>query len=272
MQRPRTCLLVLLAALGWTQSTQLELAPVKREVVQERLGRFARKNKERESSLRQIFEEAGCAGERLREQKVKGSREPNVICTLVGEADSAIVVGAHFDFFPAGQGVVDNWSGASLLASLYEALAVARRRHTFLFVGFTAEEAGLVGARGFVRQMSPDEKDRLRGMVNLDSLGLSATKVWVSASDRKLVDLLASVALALRLPVEGVNADRVGSDDAHAFAAQKIPTISIHSVTQATLSVLHSPEDTLRVVNLDQYYDTYRLVLAYLAHLDQVLP
>lgn len=272
MRRSRTCLLVLLAALGWTQSTRLELAPVKREVVEERLGRFARNNKERESRLLQIFEEAGCAGERLRQEKVKGSREPNVICTLVGEADSAIVVGAHFDFFPAGQGVVDNWSGASLLASLYEGLAVARRRHTFVFVGFTGEEAGLVGARGFVKQLSPDEKDKLRGMVNLDSLGLSGTKVWASASDRKMVNLLASVALALKLPLEGVNVERVGSDDAQAFAAKKIPTISIHSVTQATLSVLHSPEDTLRVVNLDQYYDTYRLVFAYLAHLDQVLP
>jgi hypothetical protein len=109
-------------------------------------------------------------------------------------------------------------------------------------------------------------------MVNLDSLGLSGTKVWVSASDRKLVNLLASVALALRLPVEGVNVERVGFDDAQAFAQKKIPTISIHSITQATLSVLHSPEDTLRTVNPDHYYDTYRLVLAYLAHLDQVLP
>jgi len=272
MSSARIWISLLLAALSWAQSTPVEAIPVDRDVLLRRLGQFATKNKERGPGLRRIFEEAGCVEPNLSDQKVKGSRYPNVICTLPGEAESTIIVGAHFDFYPAGQGVVDNWSGASLLPSLYQGLAASRRRHAFVFVGFTGEEEGLLGSRGFVKQLSPDARYKLRGMVNLDSLGLSGTKVWVSASDRKLVNLLATVAVALKLPLEAVNVGQVGFDDAQPFAEEKIPTISIHSVTQAKLPILHSSEDKLRAVDLDHYHETYRLVLVYLGYLDKVLP
>ena len=69
-----------------------------------------------------LFEEAGCSGEHLTEQPVKHSHDPNVICALPGQSDAQIVVGGHFDFVDRGQGVVDNWSGCSLLPSLYQSL------------------------------------------------------------------------------------------------------------------------------------------------------
>jgi len=42
----------------------------------------------------------------------------------------------------AGDGVVDNWTGASLLSSLYQGLADVPRRHTFRFVSFSHGEYG----------------------------------------------------------------------------------------------------------------------------------
>jgi hypothetical protein len=47
--------------------------------------------------------------------------------------------------------------------------------------------------------------------------------------------------------------------------------VTIHSVTQDTLRILHSPRDRFSAIHLDDYYDTYRLISAYLAYLDQVL-
>jgi hypothetical protein len=123
-----TCLLALCAA---GQQERFEFRTVKQEAVEARLRRVPRGNAERQLTLRQMFEEAGCKDSRLTEQPVKRVKQPNVICTLPGESSSTMVVGAHFDMVDMGMGVVDNWSGASLLPSIYQALAVRPRRHTF---------------------------------------------------------------------------------------------------------------------------------------------
>ena len=77
---------------------------------------------------------------------MKGSRLPSVICWPPGSSDKVIIVGVHFDRVSKGDGVVDNWSGASLLPSLYEAVKSEPRKHTYIFIGFTDEEVGEAGS------------------------------------------------------------------------------------------------------------------------------
>jgi hypothetical protein len=48
--------------------------------------------------------------------------------------------------------------------------------------------------------------------------------------------------------------------------------VSIHSIAQDTLHVLHSPDDTLAALDRAAYYETYRVVSLYLAILDLNLP
>ena len=123
--------------------------------------------------------------------RVERVKEPDVVCTRPGESDAAIAVGAHFDMVDVGSGVVDNWSGASLLPSLYQGLAVTPRKHTFIFIAFTGEEKGLLGSKEYVRQLGHD-KSRIKAMINMDTLGLTDTEVWVSRADPKLVNLMAA--------------------------------------------------------------------------------
>jgi hypothetical protein len=253
-----------------TNDAEFQYHLVSKMVVQDRLGAYARKNVDREPAVRRLFEDAGCAGDNLTEQPVKGAKAPNLLCTLASAADSIVVVGAHFDLVESGNGVVDNWTGAALLSSLYQGLAGASRKHTYVFVAFSGEETGLYGSRAFVRQLG-DRRQHVKAMVNLDSLGLSETKVWVSHSDQTLVGWLASVAKVMDLPLAGVNVDSVGTTDSEPFRQQKIPAITLHSVTQETLTILHSKADTIEAVHFDEYYRTYRLLAAYLAVLDQKL-
>jgi hypothetical protein len=72
----------------------------------------------------------------------------------------------------------------------------------------------------------------------------------------------------MNLPVSGMNVENVGSTDSEPFRANKIPAITIHSLTAETLPILHNARDRIEAVRLDKYYETYRLVLAYLALLD----
>jgi hypothetical protein len=72
----------------------------------------------------------------------------------------------------------------------------------------------------------------------------------------------------MKLPIQGLNVDKVGSSDSESFREKKIPSLTLHSVTQETWPILHTPRDTFDVVDIDAYLRTYRLMAAYLAYLD----
>lgn len=157
------------------------------------------------------------------------------------------------------------------MPSLFESLKSDPRRHTFVFIGFTDEEKGLYGSEYYADKLKKEQRGKISAMVNLDSLAMGPTKVWVSHSDKSLLSPLAGVAGALKLPIAGVNADEVGDEDGHSFMKRKIPTLMLHSVTQDTLGMLHTAKDEWKAVKMDDYYDSYRLIAAYLAYVDTVL-
>jgi len=262
-----TCALLAAAAFG---QGNVRLEP--RPVIEKRLKSFADDNQVRESIIRKWFAESGCAKPNLSEESVKPALPPNVICVLPGETHEVIVVGAHTDkVLRAGDGVVDNWTGASLLPSLLFSLNAQKRHHTFVFVGFTGEERGLLGSEYYVDHLSADERDHVEAMVNMDSLGLTSTRVWASHADKVLLDALGAVAQASQLPVSAMNVDNLGTADSESFARYHIPRVTLHSVTQGTWRILHSPNDKLAVIKMDDYYDSYHLIAEYLAYLDSVL-
>lgn len=250
--------------------TKINFHTVDKEVVLARIQDVPQKNAVRQQRVKALFEEAGCGGQ-LTEQRVKHSDYSNIICKLPGETDETVIVGAHFDKVVRGTGAIDNWSGASLLASLYQSLAGARRHHTFLFIAFCEEEMGLIGSDFYASNMSKEDVAITEAMINLDTLGLSPTKVWVHRADKDLVAALATVAHSLKLPVAEMDVERVGSADSESFSGKHVPRITIHSLTAETFPVLHSNRDTLQQLHPDDYYDTYRLVCGYLAYLDETL-
>ena len=249
----------------------LRFAPVKREVVEQRLGQYGGRNKEREGTLKRMFTDAGCQGGQLTEQVVKGSKVPNIICTLAGSSAKTIIVGAHFDHVSEGDGVVDNWSGASLLPSLYEAVKSDPRRHAYIFIGFTDEEKGEVGSHYYAQKMTKEDVAATDAMVNMDTLGLSGPEIWASHADKHLAGLFAGMAKQMNVEVRGVNVDQIGSSDSVQFEERKIPSITIHSLTQESYNarILHTSRDKMNAMKLDEYYQTYRMIAAYLVLLDE---
>lgn len=243
-----------------------------RSLVESHLKSFPTNNRERAALIRKWFAESGCQDANLSEQPLERKLPPNVICVLPGETQQVIVVGAHTDHVDNyGDGVVDNWTGASLLPSLLYSLSEQPRHHTFIFVGFAAEEKGLVGSAYYAAHLTGEQRARIDGMVNFDSLGLGPTEVWVTHADKPLLNALASVAAATKLPVSGMSVDGFGTADSESFARYSIPRITLHSVTQETWPILHSPRDRLSAIKMDDYYDSYHLIAAYLAYLDGIL-
>ncbi len=253
----------------WAQNVSVELYVISPEIITERLRRLHLKNAERETELKIMFEDAGCKA--VEEEIVVRKDPPNITCTLPGTTDSLIIVGAHFDHAEKGDGAVDDWSGASLLPSLFQALNDTPRKHTFVFVGFTDEEKGLVGSNFYVKHFPKDRLSAIEAVVNLECLGLAPTKVWAHVASPELLDYLVMVTRYMHADLQAVNVDKVGNDDTQAFRDKKLPVITIHSVTQETLSILHSGKDNLTAIRPDDLYNSYRVIAGYLASIDKVL-
>lgn len=269
LNRIRPLVFLLAIALPTSAIAQIRYTPVTLEKIKARLSEAKFYNEARAKKLKSMFAEAACP--QLSDGRVKGHPEPNIICVLPGKSAKTIVVGAHFDHVPVGEGVVDNWSGASLLPTLLESVLPQERTHTIVFVGFSAEENGLVGSRAYVKDLTAEQRANVSAMVNLDTLGLSPTKVWESHANPGLVNAIIHLATAMKLPLTLLDVEKVGSTDSESFRAAKIPSIAIHSLTQETLPILHTHRDTMKAIKLDDYYQTYQLLAAYLMMLDQGL-
>lgn len=117
------------------------------------------------------FEAAGL--EVIRQDAGRGV--DNVIGILRGD-DQAVMVSAHYDHLGVDAdgtvypGADDNASGTAVLLALARHAATRRYRHTILFVGFGAEEAGLVGSGAYIAApVWPLE--RTRAVINFDMVG-----------------------------------------------------------------------------------------------------
>jgi len=270
--RARTLLVPALAAafIGQAGAETIQFKPVDPAVVEQRFNQVVKKNSERADALRKLFVQAGCAGDKLTDQAIKGSDLSNIVCTLAGSGNGVVVVGAHYDKSRGGEGAVDNWSGAALLPSLYESLAGTPRNATFVFVGFADQDRAGSGAASYVKA-SGGKLSNVRAMVNLSCLGLSPTKVALDHSNKELVNALARIAASMKLPVSGMDLGGSMETGAIAFQKKKVPVVDLHSITQQTASLPGSDNDSRSAVNMDEYKTTYRLVSAYLAYLDLVL-
>ncbi len=271
-RRPRIlicCLLALPALAG----QEVAVGNIPSTVLESRLHEATSDNHARQQAIRSLLAAAGCDPAKLEERKMKHGKWANVICALPAANDALgeIIVGAHFDHVATGDGIIDNWSGAALLSSLFESLKVQPRRHTFIFISFADEERGLNGSRDFASSLSKEERSTIRAMVNLDSLAAGTTAVWRTRADKRLADDAAAVARSLNVPLRVFNADGYGDSDSKSFHDLKIPVIDFHSLDQSSFPIIHSSRDNFNAVNMAAYTDSFRLISTFLGFIDRQL-
>jgi Tol biopolymer transport system component len=101
-------------------------------------------------------------------------RTANVVAKLRGTVhpDVLYTVSSHFDSVERGPGADDNTSGTAALLEAARVLAQRPQPATIHFAFFTGEEAGLLGAREYVRR-AVERGDRLVGALNNDMIGFA---------------------------------------------------------------------------------------------------
>lgn len=102
----------------------------------------------------------------------EGARAANVVATLDGtaEPETVYVISSHYDSVERSPGADDNSSGTTALLEAARVLAERPQEATIQFAFLAAEEAGLLGAREFVRR-AVDESTEIAGVINNDMLG-----------------------------------------------------------------------------------------------------
>ncbi|ALD22474.1 hypothetical protein AM218_00205 [Hymenobacter sp. DG25A] len=203
-------------------------------------------------------------------------RTQNVLGYIPGTArlDSLLVVTAHYDhlgelgrhhFFP---GANDNASGTSMLLQLARHLSQPshRLRYTVVFIGFSGEEAGLLGSRYFTAHpLFP--LDKVRFLLNLDLVGTGDTGATVVNGTlhpkeyQLLQQLNTGPASVGPLSARG----RAANSDHFPFSEAGVPAFFLY--TRGGIAAYHDVDDRAETLPLTRYNELFQLLSQFLTHL-----
>jgi Zn-dependent M28 family amino/carboxypeptidase len=180
---------------------------------------------------------------------ISRSQTSNVLARWAGRgslAGDAVLIGGHYDHFGIGNpvngdsiynGALDNASGTAAVLTAAEAFARSgvRTGRSIIFIGFTAEEAGLLGSQALVARPTIPLK-QVAAILNMDVMNLYGRTRDVSAlglDQSSLGSVFARAAAAEHLKVS-VNQDALlrGSyfrSDHFPFAKAGVPGTSIEN-------------------------------------------
>ena len=211
----------------------------------------------------------------------------NIVVTI-GNGDRDIVIGGHYDAAPLGNGefspgATDNAASAVILTRLAVALVESDRDARIRIVMYDMEEIGLLGSANFIRQ----SRRRISAAINLDINGYGDTLFYFlpegPAGTGALFDAMTAICSGTEFRCKGTPA--YPASDHLTFANARIPSTSLAILPAADvdaliamadparqarprgappsiLRVIHTANDTSRLVDPEAMWQTYRAVLA----------
>jgi len=233
-----------------------------------RMDRLPSTNPERAKYMIDLFKLGGATDADIVLQDAGRGRN-NIIVTKKGKTDRVIVVGGHYDQVSEGLGKIDNGTGATMVANLYQALNGTETDATIVFIAFAREEEGLYGSQAYVRSLDKTKRAKIDAMINLDTLAVDGTFTWKNNSTRALLDRFAQVS---RDSGHASKEDYLngGDADSSTFRDAGIPAITIYGASQDVIfDVIHSERDNMSAFSLKHYKNAYMLVLEAIKSLDK---
>lgn len=233
--------------------------------------------------LEQAFKRAGLKpyeGDRYAQtwqQNVDGIENSVTLRNIIGvvpgknpkHQHEALVVTAHYDHLGFGwpdvrkgsenklhPGADDNASGIAVMLEVAKAL-VSRGggERTVVFIAFTAEEAGLLGSRHFVKNPSPFSLDKTIAVVNLDAVGRhqgKPLKAMGVGTAREWVHILRGIGFVSGIHVTAISDDHGGSDQ-RSFIEAGVPGIQLFGEVHQDY---HRHTDTIDKIEPDSLVNT----------------
>ncbi len=224
-------------------------------------------NPEREAAVYDLFRQAGASEAEIISQDI-GRGSHNFMVVKKGRTDRVVVVGGHHDKVHQGAGTIDNWTGATMVISLYQAMKDLDTEATYVFMTFGREEEGLVGSQKYVASLTRQQIAKIDAMLNLDTMAVDGTFSWRNKSDRVLLDMFAKLAKAKGLDLKEVSFSG-GDSDQTSFRRAGIPGGMLYGASEDVIwDIIHSENDTFARFSFKHYKNAFLLALETLKHLD----
>jgi len=236
--------------------------------LQGRMERLPSTNPERAKFMIDLFKLGGATDADIVLQDA-GKGRNNIIVTIKGKTDRVIVVGGHYDKVSEGLGKIDNGTGSTMVANLYQALHGTQPDATIVFIAFAREEEGLYGSQAYVKSLDKTKRAKIDAMINLDTLAVDGTFSWKNNSTRALLDRMAQVS---RESGHALKEDYLngGDADSSTFRDAGIPAITMYGASQSVIfDIIHSENDNMSSFSLAHYKNAYLLVLEAIKSLDR---
>jgi carboxypeptidase Q len=169
-------------------------------------------------------------------------RYHNVVATMRGTTypDEYIVIGGHFDAFSSATGGVDDGNGytAGMEAIRLIKAAGATPKRSIIFIGFAAEEQGLVGSLAWLKR-HPELHGKIVLMINRDGgpsavTGANVPETWYEdfqAITAPLTTLNPKWPFKLMKGIPRARSTRPGGTDSSSFEMAGVPTLNFTSTT-----------------------------------------
>ena len=195
------------------------------------------------------------------EQEERKGMSHNVVFTLPGEIEDAIVMTAHYDSTSLSQGSYDNMSGCVGLLGVAEYFAKNPHRYSLRFVFCGSEERGLLGAKAYVAAHE-DELASFALNVNLDMIGCIMGKfIACCSAEESLVNYITYLGSERGF---GISAKQdVYSSDSTPFADKGVPSLSFARIAPPNTATIHNRYDTPALMKAEHMLTDIEFITAF---------
>ena len=189
----------------------------------------------------------------------------NVIAQPPGVDQCETITGGHYDSVAAGPGASDNATGTATVLEIAALMAHNGEMGANCFVLFGGEELGLLGSKYYVSQLTQDEKDHIKAMLNLDMVGVGDKAWWLIGTpdlQQQMLGLTGDLGIDDAVPSELI---RGLSSDHASFIDAGIPALMFHRWEDP---LLHTPQDVSDRVVPRYLEEAARMGVAFLESID----
>jgi len=200
----------------------------------------------------------------------------NVIGLINNESEYTVVMGAHYDHLGFGQhggslyrgeeiqvhnGADDNASGTAMLIELARTIKKEGPDNlNYLFIAFSGEEKGLLGANYFTKNPTIDLQ-KVTFMINMDMVGrLDTADYSIAINGVGTSPTWDSLINSITIPPLDINTTEsgVGPSDQTAFYLADIPVLHFFTGTHENY---HKPTDDIEYINYPGMMLVYQYIL-----------
>lgn len=262
-------ILILLAALSLQILAQPANSPISTQAaIAESVKLVPCESKERLEAVKKLFAGMGAKEGEITIEKFNKDKINNVVLRKKGKSEETVIIGAHYDKTEEGCGAIDNWTGVSVVAHLYQTIRQLETEKSYIFVAFDQEEEGLLGSEAMAKAIPKKSLPEYCAMVNIDSLGFTFPYALRSISSPKMTAIAKNVAEENNLKFYEIDLAGASSDSA-SFKNRRIPAITFSGLDNQWKTYLHSSSDKLEKIKMESVYLSYRFVLAFIGKLEK---